>query len=71
MEARNQKDAVSAEELQEDTDKWFAKAMEGRKLKDESVASGRKRINAYFRYLIYVRGLYLAIQGGPKHGVPE
>jgi hypothetical protein len=71
MEARNQKDVVSAEELQEDPDKWFAKAMEGRKLKDESVAIGRKRVNAYFRYLIYVRGLYLAIQAGPKHGVPE
>ena len=71
MEVRNQKDVVSAEELQEDPDKWFAKAMEGRKLKDEGVAAGRKRVNAYFRYIIYVRGLYLAIQAGPKHGVPE
>jgi hypothetical protein len=70
-EARNQKDVVSAEELEEDTDKWFAKAMEGRKPKGESVSAGRKRINAYFRYIIYVRGLYLAIQAGPKHGVPK
>jgi hypothetical protein len=71
MELRNQKDVVSAQELQEDPDKWFAKAMEGRKLKDERVAEGRKRLNAYFRYIIYVRGVYLAIQAGPKHGVPE
>jgi hypothetical protein len=71
MEARNQKDLVSSKELQEDTDKWFARAMEGRKLKDESVSAGRERLNAYFRYIIYVRGLYLAIQAGPKHGVPE
>ncbi|MHC4216257.1 MAG: DUF6448 family protein [Planctomycetota bacterium] len=71
MEARNKKEVVSAEELQEDTDKWFAKAMQGRTLKDESVAAGRQRLNAYFRYIIYVRGLYLAIQAGPKHGVPK
>ena len=71
MEARNQKDVVSAEWLQEDTDKWFVKAMEGRKPKDESVAAGRKRLNPYWRYIIYVHGLYLTIQAGPKHGVPE
>ena len=63
-------DLLSAE-LKKETEKWFKKAMEVRKAKDESVAAGRKRLNAYYRYIIYVRGLYLAIQAGPKHGVPE
>jgi hypothetical protein len=63
-------DLLSAE-LKKETEKWFKKAMEARKAKDENVAAGRKRLNAYYRYIIYVRGLYLAIQAGPKHGVPE
>lgn len=63
-------DLLSAE-LKKETEKWFKKATEVRKAKDESVAAGRKRLNAYYRYIIYVRGLYLAIQAGPKHGVPE
>jgi hypothetical protein len=54
-------------ELQEETEKWFQQAMEARKHKDESGQAARKWVDAYYKYIVYVRGMHLAIQAGPKH----
>jgi hypothetical protein len=59
-------DLLSAE-LQEETEKWFRKAVEARKHKDEGGEAGRKWVDAYYKYIVYVRGMHLAIQAGPKH----
>jgi hypothetical protein len=48
---------------------WFSQAAEARKQKDESVKAGRRWVDAYVKYIVYVHGLYQAIQAGPKHGV--
>ena len=55
-------------EVQKEAEKWFKKAMEARTYKNESnVDVARKWTEAYYNYIIYVRGLYLTIQAGPKH----
>lgn len=59
-------DLLSAE-LQEEMEKWFRQAVEARKYKDEGGEAGRKWIDAYYKYIVYVRGVHLAIQAGPKH----
>jgi hypothetical protein len=59
-------DLLSAE-LQEETEKWFREAVQARKHKDEGGEGGRKWIDAYYKYIVYVRGVHLAIQAGPKH----
>lgn len=62
-------DLLSAE-LQKEAEKWFQKAMEARRYKDESnLELARKWTDAYYKYIIYVRGLYLTIQAGPKHSM--
>jgi hypothetical protein len=54
-------------ELQKETEKWFREAMQARKHRDKGGEAGRKWIDAYYKYIVYVRGIYLAIQAGPKH----
>lgn len=49
----------------------FKEAMEARAHKDESVAAGRRWVNAYVKYAIYIEGLHHTIQAGPAHGVGE
>ena len=49
----------------------FEEAIEARKHKDESVSAGRKWVNAYVKYVIYLEGLHHSIQAGPAHGVGE
>lgn len=63
-------DLLSAE-LQEETEKWFQQAMEARKHKDESGQAAREWIDAYYKYIVYVRGMHLAIQAGPKHRMSQ
>ncbi|MEF8788106.1 MAG: DUF6448 family protein [Planctomycetota bacterium] len=58
-----------AEEMEKNVEKWFKKARDARKDREESVEEGREWTDAYVRYVIYVHGLYKAIQAGPKHGV--
>ncbi|HLR26082.1 MAG TPA: DUF6448 family protein, partial [Fodinibius sp.] len=49
----------------------FKEAMEAKAHKDESVEAGRKWVNAYVKYAIYIEGLHHTIQAGPAHGVGE
>lgn len=57
-------------ELQKETQKWFRKALDAKKrYKGESVEAGRKWVDAYVKYIIYVHGLHKRIQAGPEHGV--
>lgn len=58
-------------ELERNVTRWFERAMEARKQKDESVEAGRKWVDAYVQYVIYVHGLHKTIQAGPAHGVGE
>ncbi len=53
--------------LQDETEKWFRQAIAAGKHKDESKDAGRQWADAYYKYIVYVRGTYLAIKAGPKH----
>jgi hypothetical protein len=59
------------EELLTETQKWFKKAIQAKQNKDKSVEAGRKWVDAYVKYVIYVHGLHKSIKAGPKHGVGE
>lgn len=59
------------EELATETQKWFKKAIQAKKHKDENVKAGREWVDAYVKYVIYVHGLHQKIKAGPKHGVGE
>ena len=52
--------------LQDETEKWFRQAIATRKHKDESKDAGRQWADAYYKYIVYVRGTHLAIKAGPK-----
>lgn len=58
-------------DLKEKASHLFDEALEAKKHKDESVATGRKWVNAYVKYVIYLEGLHHTIQAGPAHGVGE
>jgi len=58
-------------DMREKASHLFKEAMEAKKHKDDSVAAGRKWVNAYVRYAIYIEGLHHTIQAGPAHGVGE
>jgi len=62
---------VLNKEIETQTKVWFDKAMEAKKHKDESVEAGRKWVDAYVKYVIYVHGLHQKIKAGPEHGVGE
>lgn len=51
--------------------KWFQKAMEAKKEKDKTVSAGRKWVDAYVKYIVYMHKLYQTIEKGPPHGVGE
>jgi len=56
-------------EMEKKATALYNQARIARKHKDESVAAGRKWVDAYVKYIIYTQGLYSAIQKGPAHGV--
>ncbi|HKI47572.1 MAG TPA: DUF6448 family protein [Balneolales bacterium] len=58
-----------SDEMEKKATTLFNQARNARKHKDESVAAGRKWVDAYVKYIIYTQGLYTAIQNGPAHGV--
>lgn len=58
-------------ELEQKVNKWHRKAVQAARDKDESVESGRRWVDAYVKYVIYVHKLYQKIQAGPPHGVGE
>jgi len=58
-------------EIQKKTSELYSKAMEAKSKKDNSVEAGRKWVDAYVKYIVYVHKLYQKIQAGPAHGVGE
>jgi len=60
-----------ADEMAEKVGTWFEQAVRARKQKDESVEAGRRWVDAYVKYVVYVHGLYETIRAGPKHGVGD
>lgn len=59
------------EAVRSETQKWFRKARQAQKERNESVSAGRDYVDAYVKYVIFVHGLYQKIQAGPAHGVGE
>lgn len=59
------------EELEQETSKWFQKALEAKQNKDTSVEAGREWVNSYVKYIVYTHKLYQKILAGPPHGVGE
>ena len=49
----------------------FARAAEGRKHADQSVAAGREYVEAYVTYIHYVEGVVDTVHHGPAHGEAE
>ncbi len=59
------------EELEKETSRWFQKALEAKKNKNESVEAGRHWVDNYVKYIVFTHKLYQQIQAGPPHGVGE
>ena len=57
--------------MEDEAQKWFQKALEAKKNKDESVKAGREWADKYVKYIIYLHKLYQKIEAGPPHGVGE
>lgn len=55
--------------MEKQIENWFQKALAARKQKDESIEKGRKWVDAYVMYVIYIHGLYKTIEAGPEHGI--
>ncbi|MBS1271982.1 MAG: hypothetical protein MAGBODY4_01118 [Candidatus Marinimicrobia bacterium] len=60
-----------AREIEKKATALHQEAMAAKKVRGQSVASGREWADAYVKYIIYVHGLYSTIQAGPAHGVGE
>ncbi|MBD3375220.1 hypothetical protein GF406_09305 [candidate division KSB1 bacterium] len=58
-------------ELQHNVQKWFQQSYAAKQTynRTESIEAGRQWVDAYVKYVIYVHGLYKAIQAGPEHGI--
>ena len=57
--------------LEDEAQKWFQKALEAKKNKDESIEAGREWADKYVKYIVYLHKLYVKIEKGPPHGVGE
>ncbi|SHF97624.1 hypothetical protein SAMN05443144_11653 [Fodinibius roseus] len=60
-----------ANEIRKKTSELYTRAMEAKSKKDNSVEAGRRWVDAYVQYIVYVHKLYQNIQAGPAHGVGE
>ncbi len=61
-----------SKEMKAETQKWFQRAGDAKKnYNGNDVEAGRKWVDAYVKYVIFVNGLYKTIQAGPEHGVGE
>ena len=58
-------------DMKEKASHLFKEAVKAKEHKNESVAAGRKWVNAYVKFAIYIEGLHHTIQAGPAHGVGE
>lgn len=59
------------EELENETTKWFNRAIDARKNKDKNVEAGREWVDAYVKYIVFTHKLYQQIKAGPPHGLGE
>ena len=57
--------------LEDESQKWFQKALEAKKNKNESIEAGREWADMYVKYIVYLHKLYQKIEQGPPHGVGE
>jgi len=60
-----------AQEIRHKISTLHANAVAAKNNKDQSVEAGRKWVDAYVQYIVYIHGLYQNIQAGPAHGVGE
>lgn len=58
-------------EIREKVGERFDQAVAAQKRKGESLEAGRRWVDAYVKYVVYVHGLHQAIQAGPAHGVGD
>ncbi len=58
-------------QLREQVDTWFKKALSARENRDQGVEAGRRWVDAYVKYVVYVHRLYQTIHAGPAHGVGD
>lgn len=61
-----------SKELKKETGKWFKKAIAAKKnYEGDNLQAGRKWVDAYVKYVIFVNGIHKTIREGPAHGVGE
>lgn len=58
-----------ASEIEAKVTELHQEAISAQKNEGKSIAAGRKAVDAYVRYIVYVHSLYEAIKSGPAHGV--
>lgn len=58
-----------ADEIKNNLSELHQKAISAKSDRGKSIAEGRKAVDAYVRYIVYVHSLYKAIQAGPSHGI--
>lgn len=58
-----------AEEIQQKTSELYQQAMQAKESHGQSVEAGRRWVDAYVKYIVYVHSLHQKIQAGPAHGV--
>lgn len=60
-----------AKEIQQKTSELYQQAMQAKENRGQSVKAGRRWVDAYVKYIVYVHSLYQNIQAGPAHGVGD
>lgn len=59
------------QEIRHKISELHANAIAAKDNKGQSVEAGRKWVDAYVQYVVFIHGLYQNIQAGPAHGVGE
>jgi NADPH:quinone reductase-like Zn-dependent oxidoreductase len=58
-----------AKEIRQKTNELYQQAMQAKENRGQSVEAGRRWVDAYVKYIVYVHSLHQKIQAGPAHGV--
>lgn len=58
-----------SKELRQKTERLLSRAKKAETNKGNSIEAGRRWVDAYVKYIVYVHKLYQKIQAGPAHGV--
>jgi hypothetical protein len=58
-----------SEAMEDEATRWFQRALEAKKQKDQSLEAGRKWADRYVMYIVYLHKLHQTIEKGPPHGV--